>query len=187
MSNKTFIKKAIEAIDSGDARGLRKHVNEALVLKVRKALDIKEKKIAKSLIESATRPLNEASKKKPDEYPGYPVLTGSKNNIQFPSGVECVVLGQGDEGFDEFTKKKVTSGLKGGATFRASSTNDILSKLKSEKHQIQPNEVEAIKDGAKRLYVFVDPFHAREDQERVVQVFSDKKAAEVWYEESANV
>ena len=53
MTKKTSVKKAIDAISSGDARGLRKYVNEALVEKVRKALDKKEKEIARSLIESA--------------------------------------------------------------------------------------------------------------------------------------
>ena len=51
MTKKIAVKKAIEAIDSGDARGLRKHINEALVNKVRKALNKKEKQIARSLIE----------------------------------------------------------------------------------------------------------------------------------------
>lgn len=51
---KNTVKKAIESVASGDVRGLRKHINEALVNKVRKALDIKEKKIAKGLIEAAT-------------------------------------------------------------------------------------------------------------------------------------
>ena len=60
MSKKIAVKKAIEAIDSGDARGLRKHINEALVNKVRKALNKKEKQIARNLIESS---LNEAQKK----------------------------------------------------------------------------------------------------------------------------
>lgn len=54
MSKKNNVKKAIESIVSGNARGLRKHVNEALVEKVKKALDKKEKELAKNLIESAT-------------------------------------------------------------------------------------------------------------------------------------
>ena len=52
---KNTVKKAIESIASGDVRGLRKNIQEALVSKVRKALDIKEKKIAKGLIEAATK------------------------------------------------------------------------------------------------------------------------------------
>ena len=52
MAKKDSVKKAIESIYSGDARGLRKHINEALVEKVRKALDKKEKLLAKSLINS---------------------------------------------------------------------------------------------------------------------------------------
>ena len=51
---KNTVKKAIESVTSGDVRGLRKHINEALAAKARKAIDTKEKKIAKSLIESAT-------------------------------------------------------------------------------------------------------------------------------------
>jgi hypothetical protein len=52
MTKKTSIKKAIESISSGDARGLRKHINEALVEKVKKALDNREKQLARNLIES---------------------------------------------------------------------------------------------------------------------------------------
>lgn len=55
MSKKRSVKKAIESISSGDARGLRYHINEALVEKVKKALNNKEKQIAKNLIESATK------------------------------------------------------------------------------------------------------------------------------------
>ena len=62
---KNTVKKAIESIASGDVRGLRKNIQEALVSKVRKALDIKEKKIAKGLIEAATKtPLTEGTKGK---------------------------------------------------------------------------------------------------------------------------
>ena len=53
MAKNKSVKKAIEAISSGNARELRKSVNEALLAKVRKALEEKEKQIAKSLIESA--------------------------------------------------------------------------------------------------------------------------------------
>ena len=53
MAKKKSVKKAIEAIDSGDARGLRKHINEALVEKVKKALEQKEKELAKNLIEKS--------------------------------------------------------------------------------------------------------------------------------------
>ena len=52
---KNTVKKAIESIASGDVRGLRKNIQEALVSKVRKALDTKEKRIAKDLIENATK------------------------------------------------------------------------------------------------------------------------------------
>lgn len=52
MSN---VKNAIKSISKGDVRGLRKNIQEALVEKVRKALTNKEKQIAKSLIEAATK------------------------------------------------------------------------------------------------------------------------------------
>jgi geranylgeranyl pyrophosphate synthase len=52
MSKKNNVKKAIESIVSGDARGLRKHVSEALVDKVKKALDKKEQELAKNLIQN---------------------------------------------------------------------------------------------------------------------------------------
>ena len=54
MAKKDSVKKTLESISSGDARGLRKHINEVLVQKVRKALDKKEKELAKNLIESVS-------------------------------------------------------------------------------------------------------------------------------------
>lgn len=172
MTKKLAVKKAIEAIDSGDARGLRNRINEALVQKVRKALDKKEKEIAKNLIESS---LQEAIVEK-----------GSKTSISFPKAT-CVVIGDGDEGFDDFTKKKVTSGVRPGTKFSASSTGDVLAKLKCDKHMIQTDQLKKIKDGAKTLYVFVDPFHAQNNEDRVVQIFADERTAKEWYEESVNV
>ena len=174
MSKKN-VKKAIESIASGDVRGLRKNIQEALVTKAKKALDEKEKKLAKGLIESATqKTLNEAD-----------VIRGSKTTISFPSKAECVVLGS-DKGFDEVTKKKVTSGLRKGSKFTAKSTDDILSSLKCDKHQIQTDQLKKIKAGVKTLYVFVDPFHAYENGDRVVQVFADKNTAQEWYEGAVN-
>lgn len=51
MKNK-HVKKAIDSISTGDVRGLRKNVHEALVTKVRASLDKREKQIAKSFIVS---------------------------------------------------------------------------------------------------------------------------------------
>lgn len=175
MSKKQSVRKAINAISSGDARGLRNHINEALVEKVRKALDKKEKQIAKKLIEASTSSLQEAIVEK-----------GSKTSISFPKAT-CVVIGDGDEGFDDFTKKKVTSGVRPGTKFSASSTGDVLAKLKCDKHMIQTDQLKKIKDGAKTLYVFVDPFHAQNNEDRVVQIFADERTAKEWYEESVNV
>jgi hypothetical protein len=170
MSKKN-VKKAIESVASGDVRGLKKNIQDALVSKVRKALDIKEKKIAKGLIEDATKTsIHEAD-----------VTRGSKTSISFPSKAECVVLGS-DKGFDEVTKKKVTSGVRKGSKFSAKSTDDILSTLKCDKHQIQTDQLKKIKAGVKTLYVFVCPFHAYENGDRVVQVFADKNTAQEWYD-----
>lgn len=115
------------------------------------------------------------------------VLKGTKTPVSFSTGVQCTVIGKGDIGFDEFTKKKVTSKVKPGTKFSASSTDDVLAKLKCEKHQIQPDQLKAIKAGAKKLYVFVDPFHAQENGERVVQIFANESKAKEWYDESSNV
>jgi len=48
---KTHVQKAIESIGAGDVRGLRKHVHETLVNKVKAALDKKEKQIAKTFLD----------------------------------------------------------------------------------------------------------------------------------------
>ena len=304
--SKNNVKKAIESIASGDVRGLRKNIQEALVSKVRKALDTKEKRIAKNLIENVAKTsLTESSSddkailstlkkalKSKDEFALYDdeylarvpsktkgeyyhisavlvsdkiksvwkiydqsighqgpstqtiaktvtsgvfdtgnssekikalekvlqgvardvaagkygsqksqggfsesvsrtalhegdVTKGSKTSISFPSKAECVVLGS-DKGFDEVTKKKVTSGLRKGSKFNAKSTDDILSALKCDKHQIQTDQLKKIKAGVKTLYVFVDPFHAYENGDRVVQVFADKNTAQEWYDESGS-
>lgn len=58
MSNskeKKSIRKALEAISSGNASGLKKHIKEALLLKVKKALNIKEKEIATKILNQATK------------------------------------------------------------------------------------------------------------------------------------
>ena len=51
MSKKDTVKKAIEAIQSNDAVTLRKSIKEALVHKVRKALEKKEKQVAKTFLD----------------------------------------------------------------------------------------------------------------------------------------
>lgn len=53
-NEKKHIRKALESISIGNAAQLKRSIKEALFLKVRKALNIKEKEIAKSLIDSAT-------------------------------------------------------------------------------------------------------------------------------------
>lgn len=58
MSNKnekTFIKNALTSIAKGDATGLKKNIREALLSKVRRALNVKEKEIASTLIDNATK------------------------------------------------------------------------------------------------------------------------------------
>lgn len=62
MSKNKNVKKAIEAIQNNDAVSLRKSIKEALVAKVRKALDKKEKQIARNLIEDiqTEQPIQEA-------------------------------------------------------------------------------------------------------------------------------
>jgi hypothetical protein len=175
MAKNKSIKKAVEAIDSGDARGLRKHINEALVDKVKKALDKKEKQLAKNLIESATKvSLQEAD-----------VLKGSTTSVKFGKTVKCVVVHDTDDYSDFGITAK--SGTKKGSTFTASSTQDVMSKLKCTKHQIQTDQKKLLEGGATTAYVFVDPFHATNDEERVVQIFVDKQKAQEWYEESVNV
>jgi ribosomal protein S20 len=52
---KTLIRKALESISSGNATGLKNNIREALFSKVRRALAIKEKEIAKNLIDNATK------------------------------------------------------------------------------------------------------------------------------------
>lgn len=52
MSRKESVRKAIEAISAGDARALRKHIKEALLSKVRVAVDKKEQEISHKLIKA---------------------------------------------------------------------------------------------------------------------------------------
>lgn len=48
------VKQALESIVKGDVRGLRNNIQEALVEKVRKALEQKEKNVAKTLIDKTS-------------------------------------------------------------------------------------------------------------------------------------
>jgi len=53
MSNtkeKSLIRKALESISAGNATGLKNNIKEALFLKVRRALNLREKELAKKLI-----------------------------------------------------------------------------------------------------------------------------------------
>ena len=110
----------------------------------------------------------------------------SKTVVNFKNGVECVVIGDSDD-FTDFTHKNIKSGLKKGAKFKASSTKDVLTTLKCDAHEVQPDQLKKIKSGTStKLYVFVDPFHAQENGQRVVQIFVDKSKAENAYEESIN-
>jgi DNA-directed RNA polymerase specialized sigma subunit len=54
-TEKSFIRKALESISNGNATALKKNIKEALLSKVRRALDEREKKIAKSLINKKTK------------------------------------------------------------------------------------------------------------------------------------
>lgn len=173
-TEKSLIRKALSAINSGNATSLKKNIKEALVSKVRKALDKKEKQIAKALVESATM----TSLQEGD------VLQGSKTAVKFGKTVKCTVI----HDYDDFSDFGVSakSNTKKGSTFTAGSAQDVLSKLKCTKHQIQPDQKKLLEKGATEAYVFVDPFHAMENQERVVQIFVDKQKAQEWYDESSN-
>jgi Asp-tRNA(Asn)/Glu-tRNA(Gln) amidotransferase B subunit len=64
---KTHIRKALESISNGNAKGLKSHIREALFSKIKYALAAKEKQIAKNLIESTNisedyRPLVKVAK-----------------------------------------------------------------------------------------------------------------------------
>lgn len=53
MSNtkeKSLIRKALESISAGNATGLKNNIKEALFLKVKRALNLREKELAKKLI-----------------------------------------------------------------------------------------------------------------------------------------
>lgn len=54
-NEKSFIRKALESISSGNATALKKNIREALLSKVRKALHEREKELAKSLINKTTK------------------------------------------------------------------------------------------------------------------------------------
>lgn len=50
MSKNDSVAKAVDAISKGDVRSLRKNIKEAIVAKVRRALEKKEQKIAKDFL-----------------------------------------------------------------------------------------------------------------------------------------
>lgn len=52
---KSLVEKALNAISKGNAVLMKKNIKEALLSKVRRAVDKKEKEIAKSLIEAASK------------------------------------------------------------------------------------------------------------------------------------
>jgi hypothetical protein len=52
---KNFVRKALESISAGNATGLKKNIKEALLLKVKKALHIKEKELATKILNQATK------------------------------------------------------------------------------------------------------------------------------------
>lgn len=54
-TEKSLIRKALSAINSGNATALKKNIKEALLSKVRKALDKKEQELAKTIIDSTTK------------------------------------------------------------------------------------------------------------------------------------
>lgn len=54
-NEKSHIRNALESISKGDATGLKKSIKEALLSKVRKALNLKEKEVALDLLDRATK------------------------------------------------------------------------------------------------------------------------------------
>lgn len=54
-TEKSLIRKALTAINSGNASALKKNIKEALLSKVRKALDKREKQLAQNIIDSTTK------------------------------------------------------------------------------------------------------------------------------------
>lgn len=54
-TEKTLIRKALTAINAGNATALKKNIKEALLSKVRRALDKKEHELAKKIIDSTTK------------------------------------------------------------------------------------------------------------------------------------
>ena len=51
---KDFIRKGLASISKGDATSLRKNIKEAILSKVRRAVAIKEKELAKKLVQNVT-------------------------------------------------------------------------------------------------------------------------------------
>ena len=51
-TEKTLIRKALESISNGNATALKKNIKEALLYKVRRALNAREKELAKTIVSS---------------------------------------------------------------------------------------------------------------------------------------
>jgi hypothetical protein len=54
-NEKSLIRKALESISNGNATALKKNIKEALLSKVRRALNEKEKDLAKTIINDTTK------------------------------------------------------------------------------------------------------------------------------------
>lgn len=54
-NEKSLIRKALESISAGNATALKNNIKEALLSKVRRALDEKEKELAKTIIKDTAK------------------------------------------------------------------------------------------------------------------------------------
>lgn len=54
LNEKSLIKRALDAISKGNAVELKKNIREALLSKVRRKINQKEKQMAKSILNNAT-------------------------------------------------------------------------------------------------------------------------------------
>jgi type III secretory pathway component EscV len=54
-NEKSLIRKALESISNGNATALKNNIREALLSKVRRALNEKEKEVAKNLIDKTKK------------------------------------------------------------------------------------------------------------------------------------
>jgi hypothetical protein len=53
-TEKNYIKAALSSLKSGDVTNLKTNIQKALLSKVKKAINLKEKKMAKTLLKSVT-------------------------------------------------------------------------------------------------------------------------------------